>query len=226
MKSRLLLAAGAVALGACATTAPPDVQMGASGQDRHQIQVEQTTQRLDIAVAPGDVALTPQAHAEIASFARAYMRVGHGALILSAPSGGANADAASLVAHQTRLALLEQGVPHAAIAGSTYDGAGDGPAPLVLVFSRYEAHAPECLPLWQQDLAHQSNNQPWQSFGCASQANLAAMIEDPRDLIQPRDQDARDSGRRGTVMEAYRAGEPTHAERSSDERVALSSAVD
>mgnify|MGYP000184439934 FL=1 len=51
------------------------------------------------------------------------------------------------------------------------------------------------------------------------------MVEDPADLDHPRDMAARDSGRRDTVMEAYRAGEQTHAERSSDERVTISNAV-
>jgi type IV pilus biogenesis protein CpaD/CtpE len=51
------------------------------------------------------------------------------------------------------------------------------------------------------------------------------MVEDPADLLHPRAEDPRDSGRRDTVMEAYRAGDPTHAERSSDERVTISNAV-
>jgi pilus assembly protein CpaD len=95
----------------------------------------------------------------------------------------------------------------------------------VLSFARFEAEAPECAPLWEQDLAHQSNNQPWASFGCATNANLAAMIEDPADLLRPRDMDPRDSNRRSTVMEAYREGAQTHAERTSDERVSISNAV-
>ena len=36
---------------------------------------------------------------------------------------------------------------------------------------------------------------------------------------------SRDSERRDTVMDAYRAGEQTHAERSNDERVTISNAV-
>jgi type IV pilus biogenesis protein CpaD/CtpE len=44
-------------------------------------------------------------------------------------------------------------------------------------------------------------------------------------LLRPRDEDPRDSGRRDTVMDAYRAGETTHAARSSDERITISNAV-
>jgi pilus assembly protein CpaD len=51
------------------------------------------------------------------------------------------------------------------------------------------------------------------------------MVEDPADLLHPRDMAARDSGRRDTVMDAYREGEQTHAERSNDERITISNAV-
>ncbi|HVK79299.1 MAG TPA: CpaD family pilus assembly protein, partial [Verrucomicrobiae bacterium] len=176
-------------------------------------------------VASGDAALSPGARAQVRNFASGYLRYGHGAMILSTPSNAANSDSASLLANETRMALVEAGVSYVAVAGSTYDAAGAGDAPIVLSFARFEAEAPECAPLWEQDLAHQSNNQPWESFGCSTNANLAAMIEDPADLLRPRDMDPRDSNRRGTVMEAYRAGTQTHAERSNDERVSISDAV-
>jgi pilus assembly protein CpaD len=217
----LLLGLGA--LGACASVPPPPGNMPvASAADRHTIGVEQVNERLAIGVGAGDVALAPASRASIDDFVGGYLRYGHGAMILSTPSGGGNADSAALIAHETRLALTEAGVPYAAIAASTYDATGVSDAPIVVTFSRYEAQAPECAPLWEQDLAHQSNNQAWASFGCATQANLAAMVEDPRDLLQPRDETARDSNRRGRVLDRYRQGQPTHAERSAAERATVS----
>ena len=95
----------------------------------------------------------------------------------------------------------------------------------MLTFSRFDATAPTCEPLWSQDLAHSPDNQPWNSFGCAQQANLAAMVSDPADLLGPRAEDPRDAARRARVLEAYRQGQQTHAERSADERVQVSDAV-
>lgn len=225
MKSRLPLllssVGAAAALGACASMPDPQPPV-ASHVDRHEITVEEASARLEIPVAPGESDLTHQARADIAAFASGYLRYGHGALVMSTPSGNGAIEETSLLAHQTRLALVESGVPYAAVAGANYSAAGAEDAPIVLSFARYEARAPECTPLWEQDLGHQSNNQPWESFGCATQANLAAMVEDPRDLLRPRDQDPRDSGRRDTVMGAYRAGEQTHSERSNDERISIS----
>ncbi|GIK50437.1 MAG: hypothetical protein BroJett013_31340 [Alphaproteobacteria bacterium] len=225
MKIRLpLLVLGLSALGACASVPTPEGPPVASAADRHRIQVNETAERIEIPVAAGDVSLSPGARGTLRAFAGNYLRYGHGALVLSTPSGGANADAASVLAHEARMSLVEAGVSYAAVAGSTYDSAGAN-APIVVSFTKFEAQAPECAPLWEQDLAHQSNNQPWASFGCATQANLAALVEDPRDLVRPRDADPRDSGRRDTVMQAYRDGEPTHAQRSADERVAISDAI-
>lgn len=228
MKSRLpLFVLGLSALGACASVPPPPEGMRATPTtaDLHQIQVTESSERLEVPVAGGDAALPASARAQLQRFAGGYLRYGHGALVLSTPSGGANADAASVLANETRRALVDAGVSYAAVAGSSYDASGRADAPIVVSFTRYEAQAPECAPLWEQDLAHQSNNQPWESFGCATQANLAALVEDPADLLRPRAEDPRDSGRRDAVLDHYRAGEQTHAPRSNDERVSISNAV-
>jgi pilus assembly protein CpaD len=227
MSSRLpLLLIGLSALGACATSvAPPPGPVVASAADAHRIEVTQTTARMEIAVDPGNPRLTDKAKGDLADFASSYLRLGHGALILSTPSGGNNADAASTVAGQARMALVNAGVAYNAVAGSTYDASGQNGAPVIVSFARFEAQAPNCAPIYTQDLAHQTDNQPWASFGCAMQANLAAEIEDPNDLLAPRPYDARDSNRRATVMDLYRRGQVSHALRDNDERVTISTAV-
>lgn len=218
---------GLSALGACAGI--PDQPPGpglATPADRHRIEVTESAERLEIPVSSDEAALSAGSRANLRAFASGYLRYGHGAVIVSAPSDSANAEAAARVAQQTRLALSEAGVSYAAITTDEYGAADAADAPVVVSFSRFEAHAPECAPLYEQDLAHQSNNQPWESYGCAMQANLAAMVEDPRDLLRARDSDPRDSDRRATTMTAYREGAPTHAERSAEERIAISDAVE
>jgi pilus assembly protein CpaD len=226
MTSRLpLLLLGLSTLGACAGIPKPEEPPVATWADRHEIEVAQTAQRLELGVVPGDTTLDAGERAQVDAFASGYLRYGHGALVMSTPSGGANSDAANAVAGDARRALLEAGVSYAAVANASYDAMDASDAPIVLSFTRYEAQAPDCTPLWQQDLGHQSNNQPWESFGCATQANLAALVEDPADLLRPRAEDPRDSARRDTVMGLYREGDTTHAERSNDERVTISNAV-
>ena len=228
MKSRLpLLLISVSALTACASVPDPIPGMAPNptAADNHRIQVTQTSERMEVPVANGDVALSSGTRAQLQAFANSYLRYGHGALVLSTPSGAGNSDSASILANETRMSLVNSGVSYAAVAGSSYDASGEAAAPIIVSFARYEAQAPECAPLWEQDLAHQSNNQPWDSFGCATVSNIAAMIEDPADLLRPRDEDPRDSARRTTVMDAYRAGEQTHSTRTGDERVSISNAV-
>lgn len=222
LSSLLLGLSAAASLGACASMPEPTDPAVASAADRHHVTVQQTGARLEIDVDANTGALSHKARTDIEAFAGGYLRYGHGAMIMSTPSGATNADAAAQVAQQARMALQESGVTYNAVAGSTYDASGQPEAPIVLTFTRFEAQAPECAPLWEQDLAHQSTNQPWASFGCATQTNIAAMLEDPHDLLQPRAMDPRDSNRRDTVVTAYRAGEPTAAERTPDERATIS----
>lgn len=226
MNPRLpFLLIGLGALPACASTQPEPNTL-ATAADKHEIQVTQSSERMELAVNNDVSSLEPGEARSLTEFARAYIVAGHGAMILNTPSGAANSMNASLKAHQARIALIDAGVPFAALAGATYDASGAEAPPIVLTFERYLAEAPECAPLWTQDLAHQSDNQPWESFGCSIQANLAAMLEDPHDLMGPRDEDPRDSGRRGVVFDAYRSGAQTHAERTKDERVAISESVE
>lgn len=228
MNARLpLLMASVAALSACAAVPkPPPGPATPTAADNHRITVAASAQRMDIPVAAGDMTLSPQARAELRHFASEYLRAGYGALVVSTPTGGANSDAAALLTQEARMALSEAGVSYAAIAANTHDGSGEA-SPIVLNFERYVAQAPECESLSTQNLAGwgTTNNQPWPSFGCATQANLAAMIEDPRDLLRPRTEDPRDGARRATVMEAYRQGDVTHADRSQDERIQISNAA-
>jgi pilus assembly protein CpaD len=225
MKTRLFTTvAVALLAGACAHRAD-ETSNTATVADNHRISVTRADEQLSLGIAAGDTALSSDEQGQVETFARLYTRLGHGALVMSAPAGGANADAASLIGKDVRMRLASAGVPFAAIAASTYDAAGKDDAPIILSFTRYSAQAPTCEPLWSQNLASAGDNQPWSSFGCSQAANLAAMISDPADLLGPRAEDPRDAARRARVLEAYRQGQQTHAERSSDERVQVSDAV-
>src|SRR5258708_6965383 len=58
------------------------------------------------------------------------------------------------------------------------------------------------------DSGYTANHQYW-NLGCANQRNLAAMVDDPADLVQPRGDTSVYSPRRSTVLDKYRKGEGT-----------------
>jgi pilus assembly protein CpaD len=68
--------------------------------------------------------------------------------------------------------------------------------------------------LWPQDIGssnfreHVENRQYW-NFGCATQRNVAAMVENPADLAQPRGETPVYRARRTVVLDKYRKGEGT-----------------
>ena len=82
-----------------------------------------------------------------------------------------------------------------------------------LNYPQMAAQAGPC-GLWPDDIGPSTNrkyneNSPYYNFGCAQQRNLAAMVDNPADLVQPRGETPAYAGRRSIVLEKYRKGEPT-----------------
>lgn len=192
--------------------------------DLHKIKVAQAGERLEASFSNTGV-LSIETMAQVDAFGAAYRQNGHGALLLSTPAGAGDANAAAIASQSVRMALVDKGVPFAAISGATYDASGKADAPLVLSYMRYTAEAPECAPAWTVNLADTKSNQPYSTFGCFLSANIEAMVVGPADLEGPRASEPRDSARRDVVMDNYRKGTQTHAERTNDERVTISKAA-
>jgi len=56
---------------------------------------------------------------------------------------------------------------------------------------------------WTTDFAEDPRNVPYPNFGCASQHNLAVMVDNARDLKRPQDEDPRSGERRNVTWSAY-----------------------
>jgi len=67
--------------------------------------------------------------------------------------------------------------------------------------------------LWPEDIGPSIKNKSYfenkqyYNFGCATQRNLAAMVDNPADLVQPRGESPSYSARRSTVIDKYRKGQ-------------------
>ena len=110
--------------------------------------------------------------------------------------------------------LAGSGVDKNSVQYTSYKPAGDDAlAPITLSYVTYAASAAECGGDWSENLGFTPRNQPWPDFGCSSQHNFAAIVADPRDLIEPHASDPADAGRRSTVNQNYQAGRPTGAVR-------------
>ncbi len=226
MKSSVLFTSicSALILGACASYAPsnvPKAYLEGTPLDRNAISVAKRTEFLEIKIDPATVKMSATDLKRVESFVTDYRDHGHGQLILSLPEGGVNHQ----YARQARAIAWENGVEYEEIADTNHDAAVDGEASLILAFQTYDAIAPACKSLSHYDIGDFSSNNELENFGCAVRTNLAAMIADPADLLGQRALEGGDPVRREVIMERFRQGKSTGAERAGNESGAVSSAV-
>jgi len=147
--------------------------------------------------------------------AQTWVREGTGAIVADVPVDTPNARAAADSFREVQALLAAAGVPRRGITLRRYHP--DDPrtfATIRLSYPRIAAVAGPC-GLWPDDLGPSianhgyADNKPYYNFGCASQRNLAAMIDNPSDLEQPRSETAVYTARRTAAFEKYRKGEPT-----------------
>ncbi len=210
MRPVLFACCAGLALSACMSA--PFSPSHVASPDIHRPVVTQENARLDLSPY-GDVG--PADGPAIAAFLREYREAGHGPLVVYAPpgaDGAATADSVIALARDMGVAL-----PDVALGVS----AGDFGSPFHLSFTRYRAHAPECGRVWPS-LSQTARSETYHNFGCAQNANLAAMIADPADLVWPREMTPADAQRRTNVLQLYRAGEVTASARGEGESVNVS----
>jgi pilus assembly protein CpaD len=188
----------------------------------HPISVEQKTASLSIEVDRGQIAMTPSDRNEIAAFANAYRDKGHGRMTIATPAGAPNSGAAASLVSDIRAALMEAGIAKDAITYTAYQAPSNQVnAPVLVSYTHYIAQATPCHGL-TEDLAYLPENNEPANFGCATQANLAALVADPADLLGQREMDAADADRRSTVLDKYRKGEMTATKREDQDSGAVS----
>ena len=211
----LALAVLGLALTACAT----------GPTERPEATAMPETVRVAMDVDPRDNGLSWSQIALIDNVAGEYKARGHGPLVISYPQNAGNAEAALSAIAEARTRLYAAGLDWTEIAGGAYEAGGQIQAPVLFSFTRYQAMAPDCPERWD-DLTNARPGTAWPRFGCATAANLASMISDPRDLVTPRTFGSPDTMRRQMVLDNYREGEPTGSRRTNDDSGAVSDAVE
>jgi pilus assembly protein CpaD len=173
------------------------------------------TEQFAITVTPGQdqILLAPHADglstaqtAALQGLAERWRDNGDGVIRVQTPThGGEEAyRSASLIQD----ALTGLGVRPDQVQLADYDAGPRPHAPIVVGFTRYDAKGPDCAHRWN-NLTRSMDNRPSENFGCATTANIAAMIANPADLIAPRPSDPADAARRGYVLSKYRQGQVT-----------------
>jgi pilus assembly protein CpaD len=178
-------------------------------RQRHPIVLTEGSHTLDV-FSRGAGGLGPRQRDDVRAFAAEYRRSGHGAVVAYIPSGpGAGVH---YTMDQVREALAEGGLSGASLVVTSYAVSDPAiAAPIRLTFGRLKATVASQCGTWPHDLGisdprQQASNQTYWNFGCSMQANVAAQVADPVDLVRGRTESRPDSIRRGKVIEAIREG--------------------
>lgn len=193
------------ALAGCARDATTTGSLPDDYRTRHPIVIGEAEQVIDVPVASGDRRLTQGSREVIRGFAQAYSSASTGVVQILLPSGSPNAVAADHLRRDIRAALVTGGVPANRLVEMRYQAGGpDDAAPVRLRYTAIAAQVEPCGK-WPSDLAINTfENKNYENFGCAYQANLAAQIANPMDLLGPREMSPIDATERTGVIYKYR----------------------
>jgi pilus assembly protein CpaD len=185
--------------------------------ERYPIKVSQGEALLDLSVSSGSRGLSSAQWGQLYAYLNGYQERGSGALVIKAPTGGANEKAAMRAYDDVRHAMRRAGISPREVVLEPYFAKWDPAAPLRLSYLEYVAQGPDC-PDWSENMARDPQNLPFTNMGCATQKNLAAMVADPQDLLNPRPEAPRPSERRDVTWSKYVKGEVTGSKWGPDER--------
>jgi pilus assembly protein CpaD len=219
----------AVALGACthtdeAVTAsiPNDYRL------RHPIAIQEADRSVVVFVGHARGGLSASQRADVMGLAQMWLQEGTGAIIVDVPVDTPNARAAADSFREIQALLTSAGVPSRGIIPRRYHPDDSrAMATIRLNYPKISAVAGPC-GTWPEDLGPSIknkgyyDNKPYFNFGCAYQRNMAAMIDNPSDLVQPRPETPAYTARRTEGFEKYRKGNPTTTTYPEAERAKLS----
>jgi pilus assembly protein CpaD len=195
---------------------------------RHPIAIQEADRSVVIFVGHARGGLSASQRADVIGLAQIWLREGTGAINADLPVDTPNARAAADSFREIQALLAAAGVPPRGIAVHRYHP--DDPrqmATIRLNYPKISAVAGPC-GLWPEDLGpsiknkNYFENQQYYNFGCAYQRNMAAMVDNPPDLVQPRSETPAYTTRRTVAFEKYRRGTPTTTTYPEADRAKLS----
>ncbi len=220
-------------LGACTETSEDVAVTSRIPEDyrqRHPIAIQEVDRSVVIFVGHARGDLSAPQRADVIGLGRIWVSEGTGAIVADVPVDTPNARAAASSFREIQSLLAASGVPPRAIVLRRYHP--DDPRMLPTIRLSYPKMAAVAGPcgLWPEDLGPSIkdkgylDNKSYYNFGCAYQRNMAAMIDNPADLIQPRPESPAYTIRRTEGFEKYRKGITSATDYPEAEKAKLSDA--
>jgi pilus assembly protein CpaD len=214
-------------LAGCKTTETADtVPYPYDYRQRHAITLHEGVRTAELFVGRRRSGLTPVQRSTVGAFGHAWHRDAGGGIEIRIPTGIRENPATAETITEIRDILVDAGIPRNGIVVRRQFTDPSQLAPILLIYPRMTASAGPC-GRWPNDLGpgagiEYDTNIPYWNLGCAMQHNLAAMVEEPADLVQPRGETPAYTGRRTVVLDNYRKGEPTATKNPESEKGKIS----
>ena len=180
-------------------------------RQRHPITLKEGVRTVEVFLGTNRGGLSPSQRADVLAFAQIWKREATSGVIIDVPHGGPTDRAAADSMREIHSILAASGVPQNAVYLRSYRPSGASLASIKINYSKLVAEAGPCGQ-WPADLGPTTDpsyidNRPYWNLGCASQRNLAAMVDNPADLVQPRGEGPGSTPRRSVAIDHYRKGE-------------------
>ena len=224
---RLLAAAGIAAmLAGCMERKVAEDSYPTDYRLRHPIALKEGERTVEVFLGRNRGGLTPDQRADVLAFAQVWRREAMSGIILDVPQGGPTDHAATDSLREIHSILNASGVPGKAVYVRPYRPAALNLTSIKLSYSKLVAEAGPCGQ-WPHDLGASADrayneNHPYWNLGCAYQRNLAAMVDNPADLVQPRPETPSYTVRRSEAFGKYRKGETTTTTYPESDKAKLS----
>ena len=218
-----------LSLGACVhedrvpiAAAPDDYRL------RHPIAIEEANHSIVVFVGQGRGGLSAEQRTDVMGLAQSWQHEATGAISADVPVDTPNARAAADSLREIQSLLAAAGVPpHGVVVRRYHPENPRHMAAIRLSYPKLRAEAGPC-GLWPEDLGPSIknngyyDNKDYYNYGCAYQRNMAAMVDNPSDLVQPRPETPAYTIRRSEGFEKYRKGNPTATQYPDAEKAKLS----
>jgi pilus assembly protein CpaD len=202
----------AVALSGCMRTGE-EVTTASIPDDyrlRHPIAIEEANKSIVVFVGQGRGGLSAEQRTDVIGLAQAWLHEATGAINVDVPVGTPNARMAADSMREIRALLGAAGVPPRGMVVHQYHP--ENPRHMAAIRLSYPKISAEAGPcgLWPEDIGPSIKNKSYfenkqyYNFGCAYQRNMAAMVDNPADLVQARPETPAYTMRRSAAFEKYR----------------------
>jgi pilus assembly protein CpaD len=201
----------ALMLGGCYSVQKDFAAYPQDYHQRHPITLRDGTQTVEVFLGRARGGLSPAQRADVLAFAQAWKHEATSGVVIDVPNNPGVKLAAADSLREIHSILNASGIPGNGVRVRSYAPADITLPSIKISYAKLTAEAGPCGN-WPPDLGPTADsahftNRPYWNLGCASQRNLAAMVDNPADLVQPRGETPVYQARRSVSMDKYRTGQ-------------------